>query len=271
MPWAVRLALGWLALMGVAIVLADRIAPYDILAVDLRARFVPPLATAGCAAHWLGTDALGRDVLSRLFASIRTSLLLASAGALLSAAIGTGLGFLAAHRRGLTEQAILALADIQAAVPYPILALTALAVLDGGLPLVVGLMALCGWERHARIARGLALAADVQGHVAAARQLGAGPIHIYRRHILPDAAATLVVLTTLVFPEVILLEGALSFLGLGVQPPLTSLGTMVGYGRDYLTRAPWIPMAPALTIVFTTLAISTVGDWLRDRLDPTSP
>ena len=101
------------------------------------------------------------------------------------------------------------------------------------------------------------------------RQLGATPLRVYARHILPNIASTLIISMTLAFPEVILLESGLSFLGLGVQPPSTSLGNMVGYGREYLTRAPWILLAPAFTIITTTLAVSMVGDWLRDRLDPT--
>ena len=267
LTYPVRIALAWLALMLTVAALADVIEPYSILAVDLRARLVPPLTGSGLSAHWLGTDALGRDVLSRLIASIRISLVLAFTASLFSAGIGTSLGFLAAHRRGLTEQVILALADVQAAVPFPIFALTVMAILGHGLLPVIGLTSLCGWERHARIARGLALTAEAQDYVAATRQLGAHPLHVYLRHILPNVVATLIVLMTLIIPEVIVLESALSFLGLGVQPPLTSLGTMIGYGHDYLTRAPWILMLPALIMVLTTLAVSIVGDWLRDGLD----
>jgi peptide/nickel transport system permease protein len=115
----------------------------------------------------------------------------------------------------------------------------------------------------------LAISAGAQGFAGAVRQLGATPSRVYFRHILPNIASTLIVSMTLVFPEIILLESGLSFLGLGVQPPMTSLGNMVGYGREYLTRAPWIMLAPAATIVVTTLAVSILGDWLRDRLDPT--
>ena len=114
-----------------------------------------------------------------------------------------------------------------------------------------------------------AIAANAQGYATAVAQLGATPQRIYVRHILPNIASTLIVSMTLVFPEVILLESGLSFLGLGVQPPMTSLGNMVGYGREYLTRAPWIMLAPAATIARTTLAVSMIGDWLRDKLDPT--
>jgi peptide/nickel transport system permease protein len=147
--------------------------------------------------------------------------------------------------------------------------LSVLAFFGNSLVLLVGLMGLFGWERYARISRGLAISANAQGYAAAIRQLGAKPPRVYFTHILPNIASTLIVSMTLVFPEVILLESGLSFLGLGVQPPMTSLGNMVGYGREYLTRAPWIMLCPAATIVLTTLAISVIGDWLRDKLDPT--
>jgi peptide/nickel transport system permease protein len=124
-------------------------------------------------------------------------------------------------------------------------------------------------KRYARIARGLAISAGQQGYAAAVRQLGATPARIYLRHVLPNIASTLIVSMTLAFPEIILLESGLSFLGLGVQPPETSLGNMVGYGREYLVSAPWIMLSPAAVIVTTTLSVSLVGDWLRDLLDPT--
>jgi len=154
-------------------------------------------------------------------------------------------------------------------LPFIILALAVLAFFGNALPLLIALLGLYGWERHARLARGLALAAGTQGYVLAVRQIGAGPWRLYLRHVLPNIAATLIVSATLAFPEVILLESGLSFLGLGVQPPMTSLGNMVGYGRGYISNAPWIMLAPSAVIVLTTLAISIAGDWLRDRLDPT--
>lgn len=113
------------------------------------------------------------------------------------------------------------------------------------------------------------MSANEQAYVIAVRQLGASPWRLYLRHIMPNIASTLIVTMTLAFPDIILLESGLSFLGLGVQPPLTSLGNMVGYGRDYPTRAPWILVLPSLVISLTTLSISLVGDWLRDRIDKT--
>lgn len=264
-PVSVALALAWIAAMIAIALLAQVIAPYGVTAMDLRNRLSPP----GNVAHWLGTDELGRDVLSRLLMSIRISLLIAFGATAISATLGTTLGFLAAHFRGWVEQAVMLLADFQASMPFLIMALAVLAFFGNTLPLFIGLMGFYGWERYARIARGLAIAANAQGYAGAVRQLGAKPTRIYLRHILPNIASTLIVSMTLVFPEVILLESGLSFLGLGVQPPMTSLGNMVGYGREYLSRAPWILLAPSSVIVLTTLAVSVVGDWLRDRLDPT--
>jgi len=130
-------------------------------------------------------------------------------------------------------------------------------------------MGFYGWERMARITRGLTLAANEQGYASAVYALGAPPVRVYLRHVLPNIASSIIVSMTLTFPEVILLESGLSFLGLGVQPPMTSLGNMVGYGREYVQSAPWVLLAPSSIIVFTTFSISIVGDWLRDRLDPT--
>ena len=187
--------------------------------------------------------------------SIRMSLRIAFGATIIGAAFGTTMGFLAAHFRGWAEPVVLALA--------------VLAFFGNSLVLFVVLLGFHARERYARIARGLAISAGAQGYAAAVRQLGATPPRVYARHILPNIASTLIISMTPAFPEVILLESSLSFLGLGVQPPSTSLGNMVGYGREYLTRAPWILLAPAFTIILTTLAISLVGDWLRDRLDPT--
>lgn len=268
-PLPVLFGLGWVALMLVVALAADWISPFPITALDLRARLAPPVGLGGTWLHPLGTDELGRDVLSRLIASIRMSLLIAFGATAISAVLGTLLGFLAAHFRGLVEQAVMALVDFQAAMPFLILALAVLAFFGNSLPLFICLLGLNGWERYARIARGLAISAGSQGYAAAVRQLGASPWRIYGRHVLPNIASTLIVSMTLAFPEIILLESGLSFLGLGVQPPMTSLGNMVGYGREYLTRAPWILLAPSAVIVLTTLSVSLAGDWLRDRLDPT--
>ncbi len=264
-PFLVMLSLIWFAAMIFIALAADWIRPYSITAMDLKSRLVMP----GHPLHWLGTDEVGRDVLSRLIESIRVSLLIAFGATIISTLLGTTVGFLAANFRKTVEQVVLTLADFQAALPFLILALSVLAFFGNSMMLLICLMGLYGWERYARIARGLAISASSQGYAAAVTQLGAKSSWVYLRHILPNIASTLIVSMTLTFPEIILLESSLSFLGLGVQPPKSSLGNMVGYGREYLTTAPWIMLAPAFVIMFTTLSISILGDWLRDKLDPT--
>lgn len=264
-PLSVGLGIVWLTAMVLIAIFADQMRPYGITAMDLTSRLSPP----GNLKHWLGTDELGRDVLSRLIQSIRVSLIIAFGATILSAVFGTALGFAAAQFRGAVEHLVLALADFQAALPFLIMSLAVLAFFGSSMLLLVCLMGFYGWERYARIARGLAISASAQGYAAAVVQLGATPARVYLRHILPNVASTLIVSMTLTFPEIILMESGLSFLGLGVQPPETSLGNMVGFGREYLTRAPWVMLAPAAVIMLTTLSISLVGDWLRDKLDPT--
>ncbi len=268
-PPIILLALGSLGLMLMITIFGHLLPLPDYQAMDLRDRLVEPVFMSGSWAHPLGTDELGRDVLSRLVASIQISLTIAFLATLVSAVIGVLLGFLAAFARGRIEQVILVVIDAQAAMPFMIIALAVLAFLGNSLTLFTILMGFYGWERIARIARGLAIAAQEQNYAAAVRDLGASPVRVYGLHILPNIASTLLVSMTLNFPEVILLESGLSFLGLGVQPPETSLGAMVGYGRDYIQSASWIMLAPAAVIVVTTLCISLIGDWLRDLFDPT--
>ncbi|UOA33688.1 Oligopeptide transport system permease protein OppC (plasmid) [Sulfitobacter sp. DSM 110093] len=265
LPFTVQLALFWLSAMVICALFVDLLRPYPITQMNLSTRLAPP----GTPGHWLGTDELGRDVLSRLIQSVRSSLVIAFGATLLSAFFGTLLGFMAAKFRGVVEHVVVMLADFQAALPFLIMSLAVLAFFGSSMLLLVCLMGFYGWERYARITRGLAISASAQGYAAAVVQLGAKPSRVYLRHILPNVASTLIVSMTLTFPEIILMESSLSFLGLGVQPPDTSLGNMVGFGREYLTTAPWIMLSPAVVIVLTTLAISLAGDWLRDRLDPT--
>jgi peptide/nickel transport system permease protein len=268
-PTIVLIGWIWLAVMLFVALFAEVLTPYVYTALDLSARLQPPVGMGGQTNHLLGTDELGRDVMSRLLTSIQMSLLIAFASTLISASIGLMLGFLAARFRGSVEQAVMVAIDFQASIPFMLIALAVLAFFGNTLVLFICLMGCHGWERTARITRNLTVSAIEQGYANAVQALGASTWRVYFKHILPNIASTLIVSMTLTFPEVILLESGLSFLGLGVQAPLTSLGNMVGYGREYLTRAPWILLAPAVVIVLTTLSVSLIGDWLRDRLDPT--
>jgi peptide/nickel transport system permease protein len=251
-------------------IFAPEIAPFEYSKIDLRARLQAPVwMTGGTIEHLLGTDDLGRDVLSRLIFSIRMSLLVAFIGTVIGAILGTLIGFLAAHFGGLVDDAVMVAIDFQAALPFMIIALAVVAFFGNSIVLFIALMGIYGWERYARITRGLALAARTHGYAVAVNTLGATPIRVYMKHILPNIASALIVNMTLNFPGTVLMETSLSFLGLGVQPPLTSLGNMLGFGRDYLTTAWWIAVFPGVVIFIATLAMSLLGDWVRDRLDPT--
>lgn len=270
MPLLVRIAAVILAVVSVAAVLAPLLAPYGYEETNLLYRLKPPVwSSHAIEGHLLGTDKLGRDLLSRLLIATQVSIALALLGTLIGAVLGTFLGILAAHRGGIVDEIVMMLVDWQAAMPFLIIALAVLAFLGNNFYLFLALMGLAGWETYARLTRSLVLSAREQGYAVAVRALGARPLRLYGRHILPNVMGPLIVQLTLNFPQTILLETSLSFLGLGIQPPLTSLGQMLGEGRDYLLTAWWLAVLPGGVIFLTTLSMSLFGDWLRTRLDPT--
>lgn len=267
---ALPLALAWIFIAAMLVLAAgaDVFSPWTTTAVDLRSRLAPPIGFGGSWSHPLGTDNLGRDVLSRLLHAIQLSLLVAVVGSTIGAVVGTGLGLLAARMRGMVDEAIMILVDFQASMPFLIIALAALAFLGNSLTLFVCVLGLYGWERYARIARATSSSILERPFITASRQFGGGDVHVYLRHVLPNIMAPLIVNLTITIPEIVILESGLSFLGLGVQPPETSLGNMLGAGRDYLYQAWWLALFPGAVIALTSLAVSLVGDALRDRMDP---
>jgi len=270
MPLPVLFAAGFLLAVASIAALAQVLAPFPYEETNLLYRLRPPFwMERAMDAHPLGTDKLGRDVLSRLLVATQVSIALALLGTLIGASLGMLLGILAAHKGGWVDEAIMALVDWQAAMPFLIVALAVLAFFGNNFWLFLALMALFGWEVYARLTRGLILSAREQGYALAVRALGAKPGRLYARHVLPNVAGPLIVQLSLNFPQTILLETSLSFLGLGIQPPLTSLGQMLGEGRDYLLNAWWLAVLPGAMIFLTTLSMSLIGDWLRTRLDPT--
>lgn len=269
-PPLIALCLAWLALLVIVALAADWIAPTHFTTQNLAARLKPPAFLAGADPRYLlGTDHLGRDLLSRLVYAIRTSIVIAIAGTALGAVMGTLLGLVAGRLRGPVDAGVMMLCDMQTALPSLFIAIACLAFFGNNIFLFIILVSLEGWERYARLARGLVISEQASDYIRAVDQLGAGPMRVVFRHLLPNIAAALVVQATLNFPGTILLETSLSFLGLGVQPPGTSLGLMLGEGRRYLLNAAWIAVTPGVVIFLTTLAMSLVGDWARDRLDPT--
>jgi peptide/nickel transport system permease protein len=269
MPLSIRLAVGVLVTMVLIALLAPLIAPYDFAQQNLLKRLRPPVFWGGEWSYPLGTDNLGRDILSRLIYGIRTSIAVALAGTVIGALLGSMLGYIATRRRGLIDETIMMLVDVQAALPAFFIAIACIALVGSNLWIFIILVSLEGWERYTRLVRGLVLSQQASGYVMAVRALGASAARVDIRHVLPNIAASLVVQMSITFPWVILLETSLSFLGLGIQPPGTSLGQMLGSGRNYLLQAWWIAVLPGLAIFLTTMAMSLLGDWLRDRLDPT--
>ncbi|MDB5524004.1 MAG: peptide transporter permease [Rhizobium sp.] len=263
------LCLAWLAIMVLVAIFADVIAPYGYADQSLLHRLKPPLFWGGTGDHLLGTDALGRDIFSRLFFAIRTSVMIALVGTLIGAVLGTFAGIVAAHFRGWVDDVVMVLVDFQASVPFLIVALAVLGFFGNNFVLFLFMVGLFGWETYARLARGLVLATNGQGYAFAIRTLGVHPARVYFKHVLPNIASVLVVQLTLNFPDIILLETSLSFLGLGVQPPGTSLGLMLGEGRNYISTAWWIGIPAGFVIFLTTLSISLLGDWVRDHFDRT--
>ncbi|AEM42512.1 ABC transporter permease [Ketogulonicigenium vulgare] len=236
---------------------------------NLLSRLVGPFWTEkGSWAHPLGTDRLGRDMLARLIVATQISVLVALLGTVIGAVFGSLIGVLSGHFEGKIDSVLMTIVDIQLSLPFILIALTCVAFFGNSFTLFIILMGLYGWETYARLARGLVLSAKRQAYSQAVIALGASPARLYLRHILPNIASALIVQLTLTVPAIILLESALSFLGMGIQPPNTSLGQILGEGRDYLATAWWIAVWPGLIIFLVTLSISVLGDALRDRLDP---
>ena len=267
LPVSLRLALFWLASVVVLSVLGPLLAPWGVNEQDYTARFAPPVFAGGTWSHPLGTDQIGRDLFSRLLFGIRISLLLALLGTVIGMVIGSVLGVIAAHFRGWIEDVIMALVDFQASLPFVIFAIAALAVFDAGFVTFLLILGIAGWERYARLVRALVLQAREDGYADALVALGATPRRIYVRHVLPNIFGAVSVQMTINFPETILLETGLSFLGLGIQPPFTSLGLLVAEGRPYIFQAIWLVAVPGAAIFFTTLSVSLLGDHARDRAD----
>lgn len=252
---------GFLTLVAAAAILAPILAPQGLGEAHLEDRLQAPSST-----HLFGTDDVGRDVLSQSLYGLRTSLGIAGAATLISATIGTTLGALAGWFGGKLDAAISFTIDVQASLPAFILALGALVFFQGSTTALIIVLALEGWEKFARIIRGQAMTIRHAGYVNAALHLGVHPLAVIRRHLLPGITGPLAVQVTLTLPTKIIIESSLSFLGLGIQPPDTSLGQIIGAGREYLTSAWWIALTPGLLIILIGIAVGILGDRLQDRM-----
>lgn len=263
-----KIAMAMAVILALLAVFAPLIAPFDPTDQSLIARLRPPIGFERYSeGHLFGTDELGRDVLSRSLYGLQLTLSLALLGATIGMLIGGTLGLLAGLRRGWTENVIMGAVDAQIAIPFTLIALLVLALAGSSIGVMIAILGVAYWEQYARIVRGEVRKFTAMPFIEAAHAAGAPPAYIARWHILPNIVSPLVVQFTLSVSNIVILESTLSFLGLGVQPPTATLGSMVGYGRDYMSIAPWTVIAPAMMIVLLTFTIQILGDWLRDRVD----
>jgi peptide/nickel transport system permease protein len=271
--WARRYPLLSLAVLLFVLVtpavFADQVAPHDPFKGNILERLQPPAwLEGGTWNHPLGTDKLGRDMLSRIIYGARISLTIAAISIVCGGLVGTTLGLIAGYWGGLWDHVIMRLVDIKISIPSILLALILAAAMGPSYFTVIIVVALTLWTRYARLVRGEVLSLRHQDFVAKARVAGATTPRIILRHLLPNVVNTIIVLATLEVGVVIILEASLSFLGAGIPPPNPAWGLMVADGRALVINAWWLSFFPGLAILLTVLSMNLLGDWLRDRLDP---
>ena len=250
-------------LIILAAVLAPVLAPYGEAEQDLLNRLAPP-----SAAHWLGTDELGRDVFSRILYGSRMSLVIGILPTIISMVVGILLGLVAGYFRGAADYVIMRVADVMLSFPSLLLAMVVMYTLGSSSVSILVALSMVNWASVARVVRSHTLSLKEAEYVEAARSIGVNDWVIMFRHILPNCIPSLIVLFTLNVPSAILSESSLSFLGIGVQPPDASWGLMVNQSKQFLFTHPWLSLAPSLAIMLVVLAFNFLGDGLRDVLEP---
>jgi len=261
-------------IMLVLFVLTALLAPYLGLPTPTRSNLAARLAAPtwdgvfAPGAHPLGADELGRDILARIVYGSRVTLMIAAAAVVLGGVVGTLLGIVAGYYRGMVDRILMRIVDVQLALPLMLLALLVIAALGPSTVNLILVLALTSWLRYARIIRGQVLALREREFMLSAHAIGASAWRIMRKHLLPNVLTSALVVATLELARVIIMDAALSFLGLGVQPPNPSWGRMLADGRVYISTAWWIVTFPGLAILLTVLSVNLLGDWLRDYFDP---
>ncbi len=248
---------------------ANFLAPFSPYDQDLANKLKPPLwRNQDHRIHLLGTDHLGRDLLSRILYGIRVSLIIGILAVTLSALFGIILGLISGYYGGILDDIVMRMADVQLAIPLILLAISIIVVLGSSIKVLILVIGFTQWMAYARMVRGETLSLREKDFITSARAVGARNLRIIVRYVFPNTVSSVIVLITLNIATVIVLEAGLSFLGLGIQPPDPSLGTMLSESKDYLNRAWWFSTFPGLSIMIIILAINLFGDGLRDVLDP---
>jgi peptide/nickel transport system permease protein len=258
-----------ITLMVTTALLADVLTPYSPTDISLSERLIPPFwEKGGSLAHPLGTDPMGRDLLTRMIFGARVSLMVAMLSLIVGGGLGAALGLVSGYYGGRLDGFLMRAADTTLAFPIILFAILLSVILGGSLITVVIAVALVLWARYARVIRGEVLSVKERDFIAQARIAGSSPTRIILRHLLPNVLNTLVVLLSLQVGWVIIVEASLSFLGAGIPPPTPTWGSMIAEGRDYIASAWWVSFFPGLAILATVLSFNLFGDWLRDALDP---
>lgn len=258
-----------LVVLVIPAILAPWVAPHDPYEGSLSSRLIPPVwESDGSSEHILGTDKMGRDILSKIIYGSRISVLIAGISILVSGAIGTTLGLVAGYFGGWVDALIMRFVDISLSIPIVLFALVLASVLGPSQSTVVIVVVVLLWSRYARLVRGETLTVVIQDYILRARVSGSSHIRIIFKHVLPNVANSLLVLATLQVGFVIILEATLSFLGAGIPRPTPAWGLMVADGRDMIISAWWIALFPGIAIMLVVLGMNLLGDWLRDKLDP---
>ena len=248
---------------------ADWISPYDPNQQVLERRLLPPAwEEGGSRQHVLGTDHLGRDILSRVIYGSRVSLTVGLLAVIISGLLGISAGLVAGYYGGRADTAIMRLVDIQLAFPFILLALAVIGVLGPSLRNVIIVLGIAGWMVYARVVRGQVLSVREREFVEAARAIGASDLRIIRIHVLPNTLAPVIIVATFAVATCIITEASLTFFGLGVEATIPTWGSMLSDGRAYMGTAWWLTTFPGLAMMLTVLSLNVIGDWLREFLDP---
>jgi peptide/nickel transport system permease protein len=268
LKWGLAATAIMLLIVGSAI-LAPWLAPFDPLSVNIRHRLAPPAwLEGGTPQHLLGTDQIGRDLLSRMIFGGRVSLIVGVSSVLISASIGVLLGLTAGYFGARVDWTVMTLINVTLTFPFVLLALAVIAVLGPSLTNMIFVLGVAGWPIYARVIRAETMALREREFIVAARALGMSHVRVMLGQILPNLVSAITVIATLQVAQVIILESFLSFLGLGIQPPTPAWGNMLGEGRVYMLNSWWIAAFPGAAIFVTTLVINLMGNALRDWLDP---
>jgi peptide/nickel transport system permease protein len=245
------------------------ISPHDPLDHNLRSRNIPPMfQEGGSSKHILGTDPIGRDLLSRLIHGSRISMTVALISLVVGTLVGASLGLIAGYFGGYIDEVITRIVDIWAGLPYILIAMIIVGAIGASLPTMVVLMALIAWSPFVRLVRGDVLVLKELEYISAAKIAGASNLRILSYHLLPGTINTIIVVATFSVGQMILVEAFLSFLGAGIPPPTPAWGSMIADGRQYMRQAWWVSVIPGIAIFLVTASLSLLGDWLRDYFDP---